>query len=725
MRKKFIKSSRPTYKKRIKKAQQGMKFVSYNPVSNPTIDYTDITNPINPFSEYNYNTTYDKPTALVVPTREDSKPDTDETDVVANNPTVEPVINKPVASKPVTDKPVTANSTWKSPYTNRKQWSTELINAYKKAGITNDNAIRMLLAQDALESSWGKSAQGKYNFGNLTTGSSWKGNYVTGNDKNAKGEAIKQKFRSYNSMDEYAADKIQFLKRLYDFDENDDINKFVAKLTGSNKGKRRYAEATNYAKVLTGVYNGIPKGENGMIIKYQEPAQPIKYMGGYDKRGNIVLPVNNENGMNNVTLPEVTVTPRNINLAGAVDRGRREAAPYVSTLLTGAIFGPLSVAGGYAGNEAVNKITNIASNDKYKDWADMLSKTTGMNPVVADFFNIGNLAGGFGMRNFGPKLKPVKDMAVGGNKWARARVISKAIDEAVNKGNPKVKSINNEIGRIRANNIPDGTYEFKDNNFKLPDYVTPNSPADPIELHATRLANGGFDRLPETVNGQRYFNAGNYNWAYKSNSMYPKIHYYDKAPLETIGKVSDDFINASTNKLPTGESYMKSRGLLNDNMIFATSSTGNIYVGRSGLSRVASDFGDNNIRRTVSHEMDHAIHIPGEAPKGFDTSLTDLSGYFSARNGTELTGRGTQIKDYYGLSSPDQEITEDMLRYAAKNYIKDTGMDNNMTEFFKSIVDWKEAAKWLSKWSTIIGTPVTISKMNEYDNSRILDGRNQ
>lgn len=267
MRKKFIKSSRPTYKKRIKKAQQGMKFVSYNPVSNPTIDYTDITNPINPFSEYNYNTTYDKPEALVVPVR-----DTNEPDVVANNPTVEPVINKPVASKPVTDKPVTANSTWKSPYTNRKQWSTELINAYKKAGITNDNAIRMLLAQDALESSWGKSAQGKYNFGNLTTGSSWKGDYVTGNDKNAKGEAIKQKFRSYNSMDEYAADKIQFLKRLYDFDENDDINKFVAKLTGSNKGKRRYAEAKEYANSLRGVYNSFKAGG---IIKYQNPAQPI------------------------------------------------------------------------------------------------------------------------------------------------------------------------------------------------------------------------------------------------------------------------------------------------------------------------------------------------------------------------------------------------------------------------------------------------------------------
>lgn len=453
MRKKFIKSSRPTYKKRIKKAQQGMRFVSYNPVSNPTIDYTDITNPINPFSEYNFNTVYDKPEALVVPVR-----DTNEPDVVANNPIAEPVINKPVASKSVTDKPVTktANSTWKSPYTNRKQWSTELINAYKKAGITNDNAIRMLLAQDALESSWGKSAQGKYNFGNLTTGSSWKGDYVTGNDKNAKGEAIKQKFRSYNSMDEYAADKIQFLKRLYDFDENDDINKFVAKLTGSNKGKRRYAEATNYAKVLTGVYNGIPKGENGMIIKYQNPPHGIAkrkldsgdtaYTGytttNYYGNDTHYLPVTKNGNEVTVGLPDVVVTPRNLNIAGAVDRGRREAAPYVGTLLTGAIFGPLSVAGGYAGNEAVNKITNVASNGKYNDWSDMMSKTTGMNPVLAEFFNIGNLAGGFGMRNFGPKLKPVKDMAVGGNKWARARVISKAID----KGTPSVEPLPNNVG---------------------------------------------------------------------------------------------------------------------------------------------------------------------------------------------------------------------------------------------------------------------------------------
>lgn len=291
MRKKFVKSSRPTYKRRIRKGQVGMRFVSYVPVNNPTIDYTDITNPINPFSEYYIPTTYNTEQALVVPEREDSKSDTvEETPVVASKPIAEPVVNKPVASKVVNN---TANSTWSSPYKDRSKWMADLTNAYKRAGITNDNAIRMLVSQDALESAWGRSAQGKFNFGNLTTGAKWQGDYVTGNDKNAKGEAIKQKFRSYNSMDEYAADKVQFLKRLYDFDENDNINKFVAKLTGSNKGKRRYAEARNYADTLKKVYNSY---RSGGIIKYQNSG---KLVGRYsDSKG--------EEGLL-AELPEVTV----------------------------------------------------------------------------------------------------------------------------------------------------------------------------------------------------------------------------------------------------------------------------------------------------------------------------------------------------------------------------------------------------------------------------------
>ena len=67
---------------------------------------------------------------------------------------------------------------WNSPYRDRNAWITDLAAAYRKAGVTNDNAIKMLIAQDAQESGWGRSAQGKFNLGNLTTGAKWKGDYV-------------------------------------------------------------------------------------------------------------------------------------------------------------------------------------------------------------------------------------------------------------------------------------------------------------------------------------------------------------------------------------------------------------------------------------------------------------------------------------------------------------------------------------------------------------------
>jgi hypothetical protein len=55
------------------------------------------------------------------------------------------------------------------------------------------------------------------------------------------------------------------LKNLYDFDENDDINTFTAKLTGKNKGRRRYAEATDYADRVAAVFRSF---KDGGIIKY-------------------------------------------------------------------------------------------------------------------------------------------------------------------------------------------------------------------------------------------------------------------------------------------------------------------------------------------------------------------------------------------------------------------------------------------------------------------------
>lgn len=790
MRKKFIKSSRPTYKRRIRKGQVGMRFVSYVPVNNPTIDYTDITNPINPFSEYYIPTTYNTEQALVVPEREDSKSDTvEETPAVASKPIAELVVNKPVASKVVVDN--TANSTWSSPYKDRSKWAADLTNAYKRAGITNDNAIRMLVSQDALESAWGRSAQGKFNFGNLTTGAKWQGDYVTGNDKNAKGEAIKQKFRSYNSMDEYAADKVQFLKRLYDFEENDDINKFVAKLTGSNKGKRRYAEARNYADTLKKVYNSY---RSGGIIKYQNSG---KLVGRYsDSKG--------EEGLL-AELPEVTVIGnKNHYLANKWNSNNTQSTSEM----------PVRA---YVNNGQLDYARQYNPSAGYVSGTDPLGEFVVGNAVLNKPLQLVSRAAEYGL-------------AKAGNKWARARVISKTID----KGTPSVEPLPNNVGwgprqsihvvhdknsarfpklyyperwdavyegapeagiwyqgkfgnprtaanhsipgkaekaakarerfakrpyRVEGdlelerpivtvgdvpnraaleraadkmnadgvvfNNVYDNGYSnnqvifsFRDNLkngrlFKkgsgqlttpanhsllldmsgvaprplsefsalsneelaklLPDYAHPNWQGDGFKLVKYRLWNGGFDRLEK----------------------YGDIPRYSPSQRVTI-------LN-STPKIETSATLGEQPGI-------------GLYRETYSVNKdVLKDYTLQQSSSVKAHEMVHYMYRPNkeqEAELAYNVrqyfKRPEGRDYFRQSRATEQTARGTQIKNYYGLNEGNQDITPAMWEYARRNYVKDTGINNNMTEWLNSVDERDISAfvKWLSNNAPVIAAPL-------------------
>ena len=791
MRKKFVKSSRPTYKRRIRKGQVGMRFVSYVPVNNPTIDYTDITNPINPFSEYYIPTTYNTEQALVVPEREDSKSDTvEETPVVASKPIAEPVVNKPVASKVVVDN--TANSTWSSPYKDRSKWMADLTNAYKRAGITNDNAIRMLVSQDALESAWGRSAQGKFNFGNLTTGAKWQGDYVTGNDKNAKGEAIKQKFRSYNSMDEYAADKVQFLKRLYDFEENDDINKFVAKLTGSNKGKRRYAEARNYADTLKKVYNSY---RSGGIIKYQNSG---KLVGRYsDSKG--------EEGLL-AELPEVTVIGnKNYYLANKWNSNNIQ------------LTSEMPVRAYVNNNGRLDYTRQYNPSAGYVSGTDPLGEFVVGNAVLNKPLQLVSRAAEYGL-------------AKAGNKWARARVISKTID----KGTPSVEPLPNNVGwgprqsihvvhdknsarfpklyyperwdaiyegapeagiwyqgkfgnprtaanhsipgkaekaakarerfakrpyRVEGdlelerpivtvgdvpnraaleraadkmnadgvifNNVYDNGYSnnqvifsFRDNLkngrlFKkgseqlttpanhsllldmsgvaprplsefsalsneelaklLPDYAHPNWQGDGFKLVKDRLWNGGFNRLEK----------------------YGDIPRYSPSQRVTI-------LN-STPKIETSATLGEQPGI-------------GLYRETYSVNKdVLKDYTLQQSSSVKAHEMVHYMYRPNkeqEAELAYNVrqyfKRPEGRDYFRQSRATEQTARGTQIKNYYGLNEGNQDITPAMWEYARRNYVKDTGINNNMTEWLNSVDERDISAfvKWLSNNAPVIAAPL-------------------
>lgn len=144
---------------------------------------------------------------------------------------------------------------WSSPYKdNKDQWLSDLTAAYKRQGLS-DNAIKNLIAKNALESGWGRSAQGAYNFGNITTGSAWQGKYVKGKDKDKDGNPITNNFRAYDSLDDYVKDEIQFLTRLYDFNQNDSIDRFLHKLQGGNSGKRYYAGSRTYKSSVKQIYS--------------------------------------------------------------------------------------------------------------------------------------------------------------------------------------------------------------------------------------------------------------------------------------------------------------------------------------------------------------------------------------------------------------------------------------------------------------------------------------
>ena len=140
-----------------------------------------------------------------------------------------------------------------TPIIPKDEWTKQLAQAYRDLGVS-ENGIRNLIAKNALESNWGKSAQGRYNYGNITTGSSWKGEYVNGRDHDASGNPIRNNFRSYNSLEEFAKDEIDFLKRLYDFNDSDDVDTFTSKLQGGNKGKRHYAGDPDYRRKVKQLY---------------------------------------------------------------------------------------------------------------------------------------------------------------------------------------------------------------------------------------------------------------------------------------------------------------------------------------------------------------------------------------------------------------------------------------------------------------------------------------
>lgn len=650
MRKKFIKSSRPTYKKRIKKAQQGMRFVSYNPVSNPTIDYTDITNPINPFSEYNYNTTYDKPEALVVPVR-----DTNETDVVANNPTAEPVINKPVASK------VT--------YTPKSYKGLAAFNkAYDEVEASNPEAkkYRQFLTKmaeqesgfnSAIQNRAGAPAYGYFQF--------MQDDKKYNNIRQYAGTDI-ETFRNNPKLQIEAAIKLakSFEKGFSKEDlelankngystwgllggawlaGNGGVRKFLR--GQGNPSDRHWSKEGKGTDVATRIkaFNF----KEGGIVKYQEPAQPINRRDAIrDYRPNI---------------------PNRI----------RRAAPaeHIQSMIN--IYGQSEqpIVTSDAKSPWQHQQAHEAASKGYDDYMQAKKYEEGLHNLngILTFTDYATLATGLG------------SLLNKGVSYAGKRLIKKEIRNAMSTSGSPIKG---------------SAAKFNISKESLPDYAKPNWQGDELALTKERLANGGFDRLEQF---SKY--SGEKAEQFRNATG---MGYRDFYPFENdFGKTYRQYLLDSQPAKGTRADFK-----VNKEVAAFSDRTQNVYT--TILDDVPDRFKNPQYRTTTeAHEFAHFAFNPQRRPpldvynppltnphREYLLGLKDRNEY-----GTELTARGTQIKNYFGLDK-DKPITEDMLKYAADNYVKDKGFDNNMTDFFSGIKNYKEMAKWLSELSPMLALPL-------------------
>ena len=236
MRKKFMKSDRPTYtNNRVKKGQRGLKFVSYEPVETPSLKFPEV----DIFSPYYFP---DNEQTYKVDVLPETNKEVEKVEEVKEEPKQETPIVKPTTNikfKTTKDFIDTMKPIYESILTSK--------------GIDKSYAD-YLVAQAALESNWGKSQSGKNNLSGIKLIASQKGKGLgtvrrTREVINGKDVYINDEFRDFDSLEDFANYHVNLLNnKRYNAFSGDFISSVV---------KGGYATDPKYKNVLTSVYNQI------------------------------------------------------------------------------------------------------------------------------------------------------------------------------------------------------------------------------------------------------------------------------------------------------------------------------------------------------------------------------------------------------------------------------------------------------------------------------------
>lgn len=248
MRKKFMKSDRPTYSNnRVRRGQDGLKFVSYQTPDVPDFNLQDE----NIFSPYYLPKIYTQESYIQEPHNQKEQQEF-YTDIQTGEPTLN-ITTKPEVKPTTVTLPKVSNTKFKTTkdFVNTMKPIYESVLASK--GIDKSYA-NYLVAQAALESNWGKSQSGKNNLSGIKVLASQKGKGLgtvrkTREVINGKDVYINDEFRDFDSLEDFANYHINLLnnKRYHAFNGD-----FI-----SNVVRGGYATDPRYKNLLTRIYNQI------------------------------------------------------------------------------------------------------------------------------------------------------------------------------------------------------------------------------------------------------------------------------------------------------------------------------------------------------------------------------------------------------------------------------------------------------------------------------------
>lgn len=183
-------------------------------------------------------------------------------------PVEEPVNTEPLPTskeeKTVKETPKASSTQIKTKDEFVKTMTPAFENALKAKGLDTKYA-KYLVAQSALESNWGRSQSGKFNFGGI------KGKGTTRRTRevvNGQSVYINDSFRDFKDIDDYANYHVSLLNnKRYNAFTGDFIDRVV---------EGGYATDPKYRQALSNVYNQIAKAQVGMKIPKLQNAGELK-----------------------------------------------------------------------------------------------------------------------------------------------------------------------------------------------------------------------------------------------------------------------------------------------------------------------------------------------------------------------------------------------------------------------------------------------------------------